>query len=380
MARRRLIWLCPEWAPYHETLFRAISMSGEFDLHVEFMFTQLGPYPWERDFSKTYTHRVADAKKWVDRDVVKRVLAEKDAAVVVSSYVCPTLIAAMRALARRNRRFCFWSDVPLPQSLQWNWNEEFPRRRSPLRAWARRRLLSWIYSRAHRVLVMGTPGITAAVHLGCPPEKTIVFPCWVPVNGTPTPRNLVEGHRNLVGLARLVYLKGYDVAIGAFARAVEQGAIPQDVNLVLAGNGKVEADLKKQAARHGVEGRVQFPGWLDEVGKRELFSKAAALIHPARWEAFCVVVLEAMERGIPVLGSNNTMAVLDRVEHGVSGYVHPVNDYDELSGQIVNLYKDPGKYFKLSQSARATAEVWRPQRAVEILKRIWTAENDEYAA
>ena len=177
------------------------------------------------------------------------------------------------------------------------------------------------------------------------------------------------GH--IVGLGQLIYRKGYDVAIGAFAKAVAERWIPDDVRLILAGSGEMAATLRKQAEEMQIADRVDFTGWLGPQGKRELFSTAGAFIHPARWEPYGVVVLEAMERGIPILGSNATMAVLDRVEDGVSGYTHCVNDQDRLSRQIAGLYSSPKRHGAFGESARRTAEAWRPERAIEILRTVW---------
>ena len=370
-ARTRLIWLCPEFTPYQETLFRAIGESDLFDLHVEVMWSGISTHPYEGGSIRGYSHQIADADKRIDRGVVQRILGERDAEVVVSSYMCPTLVAVMQALVRKSRRFCFWSDVPLPRWSQWNGDK--PKRRSLLRELARRSRLDWIYKQSHRILVMGTPGLMAAVHLGCPPEKTTVFPYWVPVTEKWDPMDPAEGRRNLAGLGQLIHRKGYDVALAAFAAAIEGEAIPEDVKLILAGSGKKEASLREQASRLRILNRVRFPGWLDEAGKRDLFSKTAVFIHPARWEPFGVVVLEAMERGLPVLGSNCTMAALDRIQHGVSGYLHNVGDVRLLSEQIASLYVDRNRWALMSESARQVAEAWNPSRSVEILKEVFNS-------
>lgn len=369
MARKPLIWLCPEFTPYQETLFKTVSANPDFELSVEVMRDGFDTHPYVENDEKAYRWEVADPAKRVDDNVLRRVLAQPDAEVVVSSYLCPTLLAVMRALARRKRRFCFWSDVPLPRWIQWNGTTA--RRRSIVREFARQRLLKWIYRTAYRVFVMGTPGIMAATHLGCAPEKLINFPYWIPVTNGWAPHEPSPNRRHIVGLGQLIYRKGYDVAIGAFAKALAENSIPDDVRLILAGSGEMEEVLRKQVEEMRIADRVDFPGWLGPQGKRDLFSTAGAFIHPARWEPFGVVVLEAMERGIPILGSNATMAVLDRVEDGVSGYTHCVNDQDHLSRQIAKLYSSPQRHTAFGKSARRTAEAWRPERAIEILLTVW---------
>ena len=233
--------------------------------------------------------------------------------------------------------------------------------------WAGHRLGSSLYRHAYRVLTTGYPGVSAVVHLGCSPEKAVNFPYWVHVESDWQPPTLDENRRNVVGLGQLIFRKGYDLALAAFAKAVDDG-LPADVRLVLAGDGNACSQLQQDAETLGIADRVDFPGWLDADGKRRLFASAGALVHPARWEPYGVVVLEAMEAGIAVLGSDHTMAVLDRVTDRVSGFVHETGNTAQLAQHLCQIYSDGQRLHSMGQSARQTAEAWPPKRSVEIIR------------
>jgi len=367
-AKRRLIWLCPEFTPYQQVLFEAVASCPDVDLRVEVMMPNAGTHPFGEPGRLPYEWGIADQNQRIDRKLIDRLLAEKHADVVVSSYLRPTLLAAMRALARHRRRFLFWSDVPLPRRVQWN--GRFAKRRPLWRELARNRLLRWIYRHAYRVLVTGFSGVTAVVHLGCPHEKAVCFPYWIETNGSDQRERPSQDRCHISGLGQLVHRKGYDLALEAFAKAIAEHGLPEQVRLVLAGAGEAEESLRTRAERLDVAHRVDFPGWLDSQQKRELFARTTAFVHPARWEPYGVVVLEAMAAGVPVLGSDNTLAVLDRVQHGVSGFIHKTGDSKQLGSDMARVLSDPQTAGRLGQRAQETARAWPPERAVEILRNL----------
>ena len=357
--------MCPELTPYQQVLFGALARCPDLSLRVEVMMSAQASHPFPEAGHLPYELATADPDKRIDRELIGRLLADTDADVVVSSYVSPTLRAAMKALAAAGRRFFYWSDTPLPRGIRWC--GEFPTKRSLVRETMRNRLLKWIYRHAYRVLTTGYPGVSAVVHLGCSPEKAVNFPYWVHVESDWQPPTLDENHRNVVGLGQLIFRKGYDLALAAFAKAVDDG-LPADVRLVLAGDGNAHSQLQQDAETLGIADRVDFPGWFDADGKRKLFASAGALVHPARWEPYGVVVLEAMEAGIAVLGSDHTMAVLDRVTDRVSGFVHETGNTAQLAQHLCQIYSDGQRLHSMGQSARQTAEAWPPERSVEIIR------------
>lgn len=357
--------MCPELTLYQQVLFRALARCPDVSLRVEIMTPRSPSHPFPQAEQLPYELGVADQRRRVDRRLIDRVLSEKHADVVVSSYMLPTLRSAMKALAGNRRRFLYWSDTPLPRGIQWN--REFPAKRSFLRETVRNRFLKWIYRHAYRVLMTGHPGVMASVYLGCPPSKTVSFPYWVAVDPDRRPPAQDENRRHVVGLGQLIHRKGYDLALDAFAKAVNE-RIPEDVRLVLAGAGAAQAQLQREADTLGIADRVDFPGWLDDDGKRELFATAGAFIHPARWEPYGVVVLEAMEAGVAVLGSDQTMAVLDRITDGVSGLIHETGNINQLARHLCQVYADGDGLRRMGESARRTAEAWPPERSVEIIR------------
>jgi glycogen(starch) synthase len=96
----------------------------------------------------------------------------------------------------------------------------------------------------------------------------------------------------LVG--RLVYEKGFHLALEALARVVES---PGDVRFVVAGTGAAEAELKRQARQLGLTRHGTFLGWVGDDMLHSLYRVAEAAIVPSIYEPFGLVALEAMAAG-----------------------------------------------------------------------------------
>jgi glycosyltransferase involved in cell wall biosynthesis len=362
-----LFYLCPEFTPYHEVLLRALAADPEISLRVEVMSGPTKTHPFEPAADRPFEWGQADPGDRIDHQLIARVLKEPDAWVMVCSYLKPTLMAVMKALAREQRKFIFATDTPLLQEVEWN--NERPRRRSWLRRLARRYRLHWIFKNAHRVLATGQPGVEAIVALGCPAQKAMVWSFWVDLITLGKEVAAAPASKALLAVGRLTYRKGYDVAIEALGKAAGDHCL-DGVTLHFLGDGPDRQNLEHLAKARGVAQRVRFHGWLQPPQVAEALANACGFIHPARWDPFPVAVLEAMAAGLPVLGSQASGSVVDRVEDGVSGFVHRTGDADQLAEHLTKLFADQDTPARMGAAARRRAEEWPVERGVQIIKHI----------
>lgn len=73
---------------------------------------------------------------------------------------------------------------------------------------------------------------------------------------------------------------------------------------------------------------------------RRLYDRAAAFVLPARYEPYGMVLLEAMSRGIPCIGTD-VCAIPEIIENGRTGVVVPKNDSEALAAAIVMVLQNP---------------------------------------
>jgi glycogen(starch) synthase len=100
----------------------------------------------------------------------------------------------------------------------------------------------------------------------------------------------------LVG--RLVYEKGFQLALEALPRLIERLG---DVRFLVAGSGTAEPELREQARRLGLDEHGTFLGWIGDDVLHSLYRIADLTVVPSIYEPFGLVALEAMASGCPCL-------------------------------------------------------------------------------
>ncbi len=104
-----------------------------------------------------------------------------------------------------------------------------------------------------------------------------------------------------LGFGILEYVKGFDILIEAFARFVEKHE--GEFFLRIGGRGGNFRKLRKLSRKFGVADKVTLHGYVPrEEVKREM-QLANLFILPSRFEAFGVVLIEAMSTGCPVIST-----------------------------------------------------------------------------
>jgi glycosyltransferase involved in cell wall biosynthesis len=153
----------------------------------------------------------------------------------------------------------------------------------------------------------------------------------------------------IVTAGRLEYQKGHDLLLKAFANS--RAAAGMD--LVILGDGGLEAELKRQAAELGIASRVKFEGFC--ANPWAWMSKAELFVLPSRWEGFPSVVAEALACGAPSLVTACDFGPAEVVEHGVSGWVVPPEDAGGFGAAMDMLLGSPELTARLRRNGPARA-------------------------
>ena len=136
--------------------------------------------------------------------------------------------------------------------------------------------------------------------------EAVVIPNGVDINTINTSRRWKpEDKLRLIYFGRLHPIKGIENLLHALAR------LDNDVSLAIYGD-EDRAYQKSLAYRKSLEsltnelsikGRVQFHGWVNGEGKSSYFQEADVCIVPSFRENFCMVVVESLAQGVPVIVS-----------------------------------------------------------------------------
>jgi glycosyltransferase involved in cell wall biosynthesis len=158
----------------------------------------------------------------------------------------------------------------------------------------------------------------------------------------------------IVGVGRLILVKGFDLLIAALARVL--GEVPA-ARVLMVGEGPEQAALTAQAAALGVGGRVRLDGAVSgpEGGLLDYLAAADVCAAPSRNEGMGRALVEAMALGVPVVGAavGGIPAVIGADE---AGRLVAPDDPGALAAALVELGRDPGLRTKLGEAARARAE------------------------
>jgi glycogen(starch) synthase len=150
-------------------------------------------------------------------------------------------------------------------------------------------------------------------------------------------RTLAPAGEAVVLLAgRLVYEKGFGVALEAFDRVVRAGGPP--ARMVVAGSGPHEAELRARAAELGLGERVRFLGWTDDATLPALYRAADVCLVPSLYEPFGLVALEAMRGGCALVAAA-TGGLREVVPEG-TGVRVPPDDVRALAAALRRVLDD----------------------------------------
>ncbi|MEL3888634.1 glycosyltransferase family 1 protein [Ferrovibrio sp. MS7] len=127
------------------------------------------------------------------------------------------------------------------------------------------------------------------------------------------------------------------------------------LTLVCTGTGPGhEMDIVKDGIeRMGLAGKVLLPGFLDADKLAALFDDAFAMIFPSMFEGFGMPVLEAMQRGIPVLCSD--LPPLRELAADAAVYFDHRKP-DEIAAAILKLQADPALHAEMIERSHDRAQ------------------------
>jgi glycogen(starch) synthase len=162
----------------------------------------------------------------------------------------------------------------------------------------------------------------------------------------------LTGALTVLAMGRMVDNKGFDLLLDAFARVA---ANHPGSDLVLAGDGRAQADLRARADRLGLAARVRFPGRLDRSQVGAALAAADVYVVPSRVEPFGIVILEAWNAGLPVIVTNRG-GPPEFVTDGVDGLLVDMLDVGNLTRVLDQVLRDGDLRARLARAGRLKVE------------------------
>lgn len=188
--------------------------------------------------------------------------------------------------------------------------------------------------------------------LGAPRPERLHF---IPNGVDPRPFQVAKGDRfkERLGIAgpsalfvgRLAANKGLFTLLDAWR------AMPRHATLLIAGDGHLAGPLAERAAREGLQGRVRLLGPLPDADLLEAYAASDVFVLPSEYEAFGIVLLEAMAAGKPVVATR-AGGMAEVVQEGKTGLLVPVGDAGALAQALQQVLLDERLARSLGEAGR----------------------------
>ncbi|MCX6450890.1 MAG: glycosyltransferase family 4 protein [Actinobacteria bacterium] len=141
---------------------------------------------------------------------------------------------------------------------------------------------------------------------------------------------------NLLYMGRIAKKKRLDVALHAFALALEKSNLR--MKFIVCGSGEVSyiAQLKELVEVLQIEAYVEFRGWVDFSDKQLAFSESDCFILTSEDENFAIAAAEALSYGVPCILSSN-VALASLVSKYDAGVVFREFTPDNIAQAIIKI-------------------------------------------
>jgi glycosyltransferase involved in cell wall biosynthesis len=282
----------------------------------------------------------------------RRLVREVDATIVHGHWVVPG--GAMAAAAAAGR--------PLVVSL--HGSDVFVAERHAIAGTVARQT----FARARWVTACSADLRDRAIGLGADAARSSVIPYGVDADGFPRDdgarargRELLgvaAGVRLVVALGRFVKKKGFEYLIDAVPALL---ARHPSLQVVLAGGGDLDAELRARAAAAGVADHVRFPGLIAHQSVPLVLAAADVAVVPSihddagNVDGLPNVVLEALASGTPVVATR-AGGIASVVSDGDNGLQVAERDAAGLAAAIDRILTDPALGAALGARARSRVQ------------------------
>lgn len=163
-------------------------------------------------------------------------------------------------------------------------------------------------------------------------ESTVVHNMYGPEFGIDTDIDVNKNTPSpvvFVSTASLVYRKGFDMLIEAFAK-VDLSQETWRLNII--GWGEEQQNLEKQIAKHGLQDNIHLLGKMGKTQIADELKKSHVFVLPSRNENFSVAVLEGLSMGLPVIATD-CGGIRECIDEK-NGLIVPVDDVDSMAAAL----------------------------------------------
>ena len=137
-----------------------------------------------------------------------------------------------------------------------------------------------------------------------------------------------------------------------------------NIHLVIIGDGPERDNLEDRAAQSGIGHQIHFTGLVPYQNVPNYLSMADAFVTASVTEVHPLTVIEALARGLPVLGINSP-GISDSITDGVNGFLCE-EDLASFTAKMMRLVSDHQLRINMGKNAKKMAGMYDIQRIVNL--------------
>lgn len=170
-------------------------------------------------------------------------------------------------------------------------------------------------------------------------------------------------------IGRLEPWKGVQYLLKAFSIAVRE---LDTIELLIAGRGPYEENLKDLATKLGITDKVKFIGNVSGNDKEEFYNSVNVIVIPSSsWENHPLVAMEAQLRERPVIGTDFG-GIREIVMNGKTGEIVPIADSKSLSSAMLKLARNKELIFEYGKAGRKrSVSMFTPAPHINMLTNVY---------
>jgi glycosyltransferase involved in cell wall biosynthesis len=378
--RYRVLALATHPVQYMSPILRKMAGQPELDLHVAYCSLRGAEAGYDPEFGATvhWDMPLLEGYLWshlpnrgsggesffgVSNTGVWKLIREGefDAVLCFTGYRCATFWMALLAAKLSKTAFLFGTDAVTLA----------PRDGRAWKVAPKRMFWPWLFRLADQVIVPSSGSRDLMYSLRLPPERVTLTPYsvdndwWIEQSSKVDRQALRAGwgvsETDAVVLfcAKLQpWKRPFDV-LRAFAEADIAKA-----QLVFAGDGPLRAQLESEAASLGIADRVRFLGFMNQTQLPAVYTAADVMVLSSEYDAFAVVVNEALCCGCPVIASDQVGAARDLVAPVAPEFVYPCGDLQALSKVLRSVLSDRSRLASFAAAASKRIASWSPKQNI----------------
>lgn len=158
-------------------------------------------------------------------------------------------------------------------------------------------------------------------------------------------------NKNMIAVGRLTKQKGFDLLLESIKIVKEE---VKDWIIEIYGEGEEEEELLKKIKKYEIENIVKIKKPVKNIQQKYLESSIYLL--SSRWEGLPMVLIEALECGLPIISFDCPTGPSEIIENDKNGFLILPQDINNFAEQIVKLVKNPDLRNKMGIESKKIAK------------------------